>query len=202
MTSPSEEDERALAKAISELDRSHPRPGWEDGVRARIAARKAEQGAPIQRSAGLRIIGAAMAIAASIAVAVWIGGPWSGGPADPRAARVVIFEKASESRRSGGAGAAVVGEALSTGAELSAGDTVALGVPEHGEVRVYRGDREVVFRSRAKASFTLAAPGAYRVVWIEGSASPPEPAGSLEQDSAAVLAAGGRFELGPQLNVR
>lgn len=187
-----------MAKAISELDRSQPRDGWEDRVRARIAERKAggaREAVPIRRSAVLRIT-AAIAIAASIAAVVWIGVP---GPDDPRGDRSVIFERASESRRSG---SAAPGEVLSMGAELVAGDTIALGVPARGEVRVYRGEREAIFTARTKSSYTLATPGTYRVVWIEGLDAPPPPAGSLEADSAAVLAAGGRFELGPQLNVR
>ena len=101
--------------------------------------------------------------------------------------------------------------------DAAPGDPLHLRAPAaetHVELRVYRGDLELLMRcsgeapcrlrrGRIEASFRIPGPGTYQVLWLPSDLPLPSPSGrGLDADAESALAAGARIELGAEIDVR
>lgn len=103
------------------------------------------------------------------------------------------------------------------GDDLHPGDLVSIRapIPDHGtwELRVYRDGRELVLRcpqadecessdSVLRAELRLPATGVYHLMLVESASAVPSPAGGLDEDVAAAVAAGAKVSLRHRFEVR
>ncbi len=169
-----------------------PREGWEERVRSRIA--QPELG-------GRKWIWWLAPAAAVIAAAFLV--PWLFQPTaeDPR----LTFEIARGDRPARRGAAPHPGDRL-----ILQADT---GAPSHAELRVYRDDTELILRcsdsppcvlrgTRLSATLVLEQLGIFQPVLFTSEQPIPPPAGTFDEDAAAVLSRGGRVVLSEEIRVR
>lgn len=182
---------RELARLGEDLE---PKPEWRARVWQRIDERKTRKRTP----AWLRVL--APALAAALVVFVLL-------PDSEEETDVVALAVAVEP-----------GSTIRRGTEAYPGDRLDLratiGDAAFAELRVYRNDRELVLRCSdeppcrrsegrtLEASVELDVFGAYQPVLLTSARPLPPPAGGLDADAEAALAAGAAFELGEDVVVR
>ncbi|MEM9593041.1 MAG: hypothetical protein AAGD06_02190 [Acidobacteriota bacterium] len=192
----------ALGQAGDDLA---PPEGWRQGVLDRIDQRRARRGAARRR----RWLGTAAALAAGLILVLWPADEVPVGPGPGPTGPVLVAEILASA------------ETTRRGLEAQPGDRLRLrastdGRP-HAELRIYRGDDELVLRcgdgpgcSRSGdelvALVPLDRPGVYQTVLLWGDAPMPAPesalGGSLDLDTAAAVDIGADYELGPEIEVR
>ena len=176
-----ERKRRALVSLLGHVGEDREPPaGWEEATRARIVA----AGRQRRLRAGAWVVG----VAAAAAIAVFALRPR---PHEIALALTVSVSRGTEPMRGT---TPRPGDHLVIHAELGGRD------PDQVELRVYRGERELVSRcssappcvsapGRLDADVVLPWPGRFRAVLLAGAAAPP-PAG-LDEDASRVIGAGG-----------
>lgn len=181
-----ERKRRAIISLLGQVGEDREPPaGWEDAIRARIVAAEKLRGKGRRR---LRLAAIGFGIAAAAAIALWAARPR---PRENALALQVTVVRGAEPVR---------------GATPHPGDRlvvhVALGprAPGRMELRVYRGEAELVARCSSEppcrlgadsldAEIVLPSPGSFRALLLSGAAPPP-PAG-LDRDASQMADAGG-----------
>ncbi|WP_438020422.1 hypothetical protein WMF18_15700 [Sorangium sp. So ce315] len=180
-----------IAEMFVKLPVLAPPAGWEERVLARVDA----PAAPARRLPA-RWTWALAATLLLVAAVVIVRRP----PEERLALHQEVIPAASGRR----ADSAVVGDRL--GLRASPGGAA------HAELRVYRGERELVLRcpgdhrcraagGMIEADLTLTSRGSYRALVLAAEAPLAAPAGSLDEDARAARALGGRVEVGPAVDV-
>ncbi|WP_437304383.1 hypothetical protein [Sorangium sp. So ce388] len=171
-----------------------PPAGWEERVLARVD--RADPPAAPARRLPVRWTWALAAALLLVAAVVILQRP----PEERLALRREVIPAASGRR----ADSAVVGDRL--GLRASTGGAA------HAELRVYRGERELVLRcpedprcraagGAIKATLTLESRGSYRALVLAAETPLAPPAGSLDADARPAHALGGRVEVSPAVDV-
>ena len=162
-----------------------PREGWEERVRSRMA----------QPERGGRKRIRWVAVAAAIIAAAFLV-PWMFQPNGEAPRLTFEIERGDRPARRG--------EVLHPGDRLILqADT---GAASHAELRVYHDDTELILRcsdsppcvlrgTRLSATLVLEQLGIFQPVLITSEQPIPPPAGTLDEDAAAVLSQGGRVVL-------
>lgn len=186
--------ERRLAALHADAS---PPPDWEARVWARIAREEDRARSPSR----WRWLAAALPLGAAAVAGlfVYLRGASTVQPVEP-GLEIAIHQGGERVRgRAPAAGDVLVVRAGTGGAARA-------------EVRVYRGDGELVARcgdgpgcrregDLVEARVELPSPGEYRGLLLFSAEPIPPPAGSLDADVAAARAAGARFELSPPVVV-
>ena len=181
-----------LASAFTKLPELAPPAGWEERLLARVERREASERRPPARWM--------WALAAALLMAVLMTVVLRSPREEPLALRQELVQAASGRR----ADMAVVGDRL----RLRASN----GGAAHVELRLYRGERELVLRCPGDAQcragaegievdLTLASRGSYRALLLAAEVPLPGPKGSLDEDARAAHALGGHLEVGPAVDV-
>jgi len=180
-----------IAKAFMDLPASEPPPGWQERVLERVDRERERNKRPPVRWTWV-LAAALLAVAAIVVLR------------RPREEALALRQEVIHAASGRRADSAATGDRLRLRATL--------GSAAHAELRVYRGERELVLRcpgdSRCSAErgsigaeLTLESRGSYRVMVLSAETPLSTPRGSLDDDARAAHALGGRVEVGPAIDV-
>jgi hypothetical protein len=181
-----------IAGALARLPVVEPPPGWEERVLARVD----RPGAPAPRTSARWLWALAAALVVAAVALVILRRPRD----EPLALHQEVIAAATGRR----ADSAVIGDRVSLRAST--------GGAAHAELRVYRGERELIVRcpgdarcrvvaSGIEADLTLGSRGSYRALLLAAETPLPAPEGSLDSDARAAHAVGARVQMGPAIDV-